>query len=60
MAEGHASSSKPKPKGGKGGKNQRKPLVKSNVAKRERVDEELRDLQQRIDDFVSDGRGSYC
>jgi hypothetical protein len=56
-----ASSSKPQRKRqehvkwkGRGGKMVQQPRVKSNQAKRQQGDEELRDLQARIDAFVRD------
>jgi ATP-dependent RNA helicase DDX10/DBP4 len=59
-ANAHASSSKPTGKrqeNGKGkarGKGQiAQPRLKSNQAKRQQADEELKDLQARIDAFVS-------
>lgn len=56
-----ASSSKPQRKRqdhikgkGRGGKAVQQPRLKSNQAKRQQGDEELRDLQARIDAFVRD------
>jgi hypothetical protein len=56
-----ASSSKPQRKRqehvkgkGRGGKAVQQPRIKSNQAKRQQGDEELRDLQARIDAFVRD------
>jgi hypothetical protein len=59
----HASSSKPAGKGkefakgggkGKGRATKPQPRMKSNLIKRQQGDEELKDLQARIDAFVSD------
>ena len=52
-----ASSSKRNPQGsrprnGGKGKGQAQPKIKSNQAKRLQADEELKELQSRIDDFV--------
>lgn len=53
FVEAKASSSKPKPRKGKGGKgNAPTQRVKTNQAKRNRVNEELRELQAKIDAFV--------
>jgi len=55
-AEGRASSSKGGAKGKgnkKGNDKDKKPLVKSNVAKRQRQNAELDDLKKRIDTYVS-------
>jgi ATP-dependent RNA helicase DDX10/DBP4 len=54
----HASSSKasgstPKPAKGKGKPKEKPTKVKSNVAKRQKVDAELAELQARVDNFVS-------
>ncbi|KAK1922966.1 ATP-dependent RNA helicase DBP4 [Papiliotrema laurentii] len=53
----HASSSKasgstPKPAKGKGNPKEKPTKVKSNVAKRQKVDAELAELQARVDNFV--------
>lgn len=42
-----------KGKGRDKGKGAKKPLVKTNKAKRERIDNELKELQSKIDNFVS-------
>lgn len=42
-----------KGKGKDKGKGGGKPLVKTNKAKRERIDAELRELQAKIDNYVS-------
>ncbi|WVQ85874.1 ATP-dependent RNA helicase DBP4 [Cryptococcus sp. DSM 104549] len=54
FVERKASSSKgpAKPKGGKGKQNAA-PKVKSNQLKRNQVNEELRELQSRVDNFVA-------
>ncbi len=55
---GHASSSKidrSKPRERSG-----KPKVKSNQLKRAKVDEELKDLQARVDSFVRDEQVIFC
>ena len=60
-----ASSSKPQKKRqdhvkgkGRGGKAVQQPRLKSNQAKRQQGDEELRDLQARIDAFVRNPNSS--
>lgn len=51
FVEGQASSSKGADKKAKNGK--KAPLVKTNVAKRTKQTEELRELQRSIDNYVS-------
>jgi hypothetical protein len=60
FVEGQASSSKGPAKSfskgnakGKGGNKPKQPLVKTNQAKRNRQNDELRELQERIDSYVS-------
>lgn len=48
FVERQASTSKPKGKGRKPA-----PKVKTNVAKREKFNSEIKDIQKRIDSFVS-------
>jgi hypothetical protein len=64
FVERRASSSKPQngrrngQKGGRGGKGGKgggdsRDKVKSNIMKRERLNDELRELQARVDNYVS-------